>query len=74
MAIYQQKVAKYCNSRVKSKTIKVGNLDLRTSKVSQPTEVGKLSPKWEGPYQVVKIIRPGAYQLQRSDGSIVPRS
>ena len=74
MAIYQQKVAKCYNSRVRSKAFKVGDLVLKKSKVFQLTEVRKLSSKWEGPYQVVKIIKLEAYQLQRSDGSIIPRS
>ena len=56
-AAYQQKVAKYYNSRVKSKIFQVNDLVLRESKVSQPTEVEKLSPKWEGPYLIIKIVR-----------------
>ena len=71
---YQQRVAKYYNSRVKTKAFQVGNLVLRESKVSQPTKVDKLSPKWEGPYIIIRVIRPGAYQLQRPDGSFVPWS
>ena len=74
MAAYQHRVAKYYNSRVKSKIFEQGDLVLRKAEASQPTEIGKLSPKWEGPYQVIKVIRPGAYQLQRMDGSIVPRT
>ena len=70
--VYQQKVAKYYNSRVKSKVFQVGDLVLRESKVSQNTKVKKLSPKWEGPYVIIKFIRPGAYQPQRPDGSLVP--
>ena len=71
---YQQKVAKYYNSRVKTKAFQIGDLVLWESKVSQPTEIGKLSPKWEEPYVITRVIRPGAYQLQRPDGSLVPRS
>ena len=74
MAAYQHKVAKYYNSRVKSKIFERGDLVLRKAEASQPIEIGKLSPRWEGPYQVTKVVRPGAYQLQRMDGSIVPRT
>ena len=65
-------MTKYYNSRVKSKVFQVGDLVLRESKVFQPTEVKKLSSKWEGPYVIIKVIRPGAYQLQRPDGSLIP--
>jgi hypothetical protein len=34
----------------------------------------KLSPTWEGPYEVVVMTRPGSYKLQREDGSEVPNS
>ena len=46
----------------------------RWEEVSQPIKVKKLSPKWEGPYQVSKVIRPGAFQLKRVDGSDVLRT
>jgi hypothetical protein len=34
----------------------------------------KLSSIWEGPFEVVKVTRPGSYRLQREDGSEVPNS
>ena len=61
--IYQQRVAKYYNSKVKSKVFQVDDLVLRESKVSQPTKLEKLSLKWEGPYVIIKVIKPGTYQL-----------
>ena len=69
---YQQKVAKYYNFKVKTKVFQVDNLVLRESKVSQPTEVRKLSPKWKESYVIIRVIKPGAYQLQRPDGSLIP--
>ena len=74
MVIYRYKVAKYYNSRVKSKVFELGDLVLRRTEASQPVEVGKLSLKWEGPYQIIKVIRLGAHQLQRMDKSIVPQT
>ena len=67
-------MVKYYNSRVKSKVFQVDDLVLRESKISQPTKVKKLSLKWEGPYVIIKVIRPNAYQLQRPDSSLVPQS
>ena len=60
--------------RVKGKASKVGDLVLRRTEASQPTEVGKLSLRWEGSYQVVRIVRPEAYQLQRLDNSIASQT
>jgi hypothetical protein len=34
----------------------------------------KLSPAWEGPYDVVQVTRTSSYRLQREDGSEVPNS
>jgi hypothetical protein len=28
----------------------------------------KLSPPWEGPYIVVKVLKPGTYKLANEDG------
>jgi hypothetical protein len=28
----------------------------------------KLSPSWEGPYVVVKVLKPGTYKLANNDG------
>ncbi|KAK2999691.1 hypothetical protein RJ639_023943 [Escallonia herrerae] len=34
--------------------------------------VGKLSPNWEGPYKVSKVLRPGAYSLETLFGEAIP--
>jgi hypothetical protein len=34
----------------------------------------KLSPTWEGPYEVVEMTRPDSYMLQQEDGSEVSNS
>ena len=68
MATYQRKVARYYNSRVKSKAFRVGDLVLRRAAVSRPQSQGKLVPNWEGPYEVVEVIRPGTYRLKELGG------
>ena len=75
LGIYQQRVAKYYNSKVRRRSFKVDDLVLR--KVFQNTQEvnsGKLGPTWEGPYRVTSIPRVGAYRLQTLDGTDVPRS
>ncbi|XP_038973062.1 uncharacterized protein LOC103706605 [Phoenix dactylifera] len=74
MAKYQQRTAQYYNARVKVKSFKVGDLVLRRAEASQPTEQGKMAPNWEGPYQIARVQRPGAYKLRSLDGTPIPRS
>ena len=73
MSAYKQKVARYYNSRVKSKTFRVGDLVLRRAAVTQPQNQGKLAPNWEGPYKVTEVIRPGTYRLKELGGIMLPR-
>ena len=74
MAAYRQKVARYYDRRVKMKVFRPGDLVLRKAEVSKPTEQGKLSPNWEGPYKVTETLRPGAYKLEYLDGTAIPRT
>ncbi|KAK3010158.1 hypothetical protein RJ639_012422 [Escallonia herrerae] len=36
--------------------------------------VEKLSPNWEGPYKVSKVLRPSAYSLETLSGEAIPRT
>lgn len=72
MSRYRARMAKAYNNRVKLWTFQVGNMVMRRVDVSHP--VGKLDPKWEGPYKVIEIAREGAYRLQHSNGKILPRT
>uniref|UniRef100_A0A2N9IUL6 Uncharacterized protein n=1 Tax=Fagus sylvatica TaxID=28930 RepID=A0A2N9IUL6_FAGSY len=62
--VYQQRMARYYDRRVKHREFKVGDLVLRkvTLATKDPTQ-GKLGPTWEGPYRVVKFHRRGTYHL-----------
>jgi hypothetical protein len=69
MSAYQEKVARYFNTRVKCRSFKVGDLVL--SKVTLTTKdlaEGKMTPSWEGPYKVIKCRRIEAYYLEDSKG------
>ncbi|KAK3022349.1 hypothetical protein RJ639_047054 [Escallonia herrerae] len=62
--VIKQRVARYYNQRVRSKQFQEGDLVLRKLEVSDPkVATGKLSPNWEGPYRVIKVLKPGAYAL-----------
>uniref|UniRef100_A0A2N9FQA3 Integrase catalytic domain-containing protein n=1 Tax=Fagus sylvatica TaxID=28930 RepID=A0A2N9FQA3_FAGSY len=71
--VYQQRMARYYDRRVKYREFKVGDLVLR--KVTLATKdltQGKLGPTWEGPYKVVKFHRRGTYHLEKLDGDALP--
>lgn len=70
MASCQQQVAQYYNARVKTKIIQP-DLVLQQVKISKPTEQGKLSPNWKGPYQISKVIQLGDYKLEELDGTAI---
>ncbi|GAA0145172.1 hypothetical protein LIER_05425 [Lithospermum erythrorhizon] len=74
MLKYKQLMARTYNRRVKSRQFRVGDLVLRLRSASQPKEQGKLSPKWEGPYRVKKVVGPSTYELEDLDGKAVPRT
>uniref|UniRef100_A0A2N9JBP4 Reverse transcriptase domain-containing protein n=1 Tax=Fagus sylvatica TaxID=28930 RepID=A0A2N9JBP4_FAGSY len=71
--VYQQRMARYYDRRVKHREFKVGDLVLRkvTLATKDPTQ-GKLGPTWEGPYRVVKLHRRGTYHLEKLDGNALP--
>jgi hypothetical protein len=48
--------------------------DFLLQKIQMTKDRHKLSPTWEGPFDVVEVTRPGSYRLQREDGSEVPNS
>nr|XP_018677532.1 PREDICTED: uncharacterized protein LOC103974988 [Musa acuminata subsp. malaccensis] len=72
---YKRAVARVYNRRVRPRSIKIEDLVLRKIEVSHPTQVrGKLAPKWEGPYRVIGVSRPGTFRLATMDGDPVPRT
>ncbi|GAA0185605.1 hypothetical protein LIER_32893 [Lithospermum erythrorhizon] len=71
---YKQLMARTYNRRVKNRQFRVGDLVLRLLSASQPKEQGKLSPKWEGPYRVKRVVGASTYELEDLDGKIIPRT
>ena len=73
MKRYQEKMARYYNSKVKPRQFSIGNLVLRrvTLATKDPFQ-GKLGPNWEGPYKVIEIQRPGNYHLEDTNGRRLP--
>nr|GEZ00827.1 reverse transcriptase domain-containing protein [Tanacetum cinerariifolium] len=68
------KMEKYYNSKVRSTSFKPGDLVHRSNDTSRAEAVGKLVPKWEGPYEVTKALGKGANKLRDRDGKQLPRT
>ena len=74
MALYQERMMRYYNQRVKLKRFNPRDMVLR--KISQATKdlnEGKLGPNWEGPYKVIRYSRRGSYYLEDTYGKPLPR-
>jgi hypothetical protein len=69
---YQAEIVKWWDKKVRQKNIKPGHLVLQ--RIANPEIVGKLQLKWEGPFLVVSLSRPGSYMLIDMDGNDIPRS
>ena len=71
-ARYQQALRRYHSRRVHARCFEEGDLVLR--RVQSAKGTNKLSPKWEGPYRVVRVSRPGAVHLETEDGTPLQNS
>ncbi|GKA36233.1 reverse transcriptase domain-containing protein [Tanacetum coccineum] len=68
------KMEKYYNSKVCNTSFNPEDLVYRSNEVSHAKESGKLSPKWEGPYEVTEALGKGAYKLRDRNGKLLPRT
>nr|GEV51928.1 reverse transcriptase domain-containing protein [Tanacetum cinerariifolium] len=71
-AKYKTKVEQYYNKRVCPMSFKVGDYVYRKNKASRVANLGKLGPKWEGPYLIVEAYQNGSYKLRTMDDKEVP--
>nr|XP_043612559.1 uncharacterized protein LOC122584465 [Erigeron canadensis] len=70
----KRQIAKYYNKKVRPMTFKVGDHVWRKNEASRREDLGKLGPKWEGPYKVKETNGDGSYILTELDGYPVPRT
>ncbi|GKF00197.1 reverse transcriptase domain-containing protein, partial [Tanacetum coccineum] len=54
-------MTKYYNVRVRGVTFRPEDFVYRSNDASHAVAGGKLGPKWEGPYEVTKVLSDGAY-------------
>ncbi|XP_074355737.1 uncharacterized protein LOC141695388 [Apium graveolens] len=74
MEEYKEKTREHFSKKSRVKNFQVGELVLRDTEASDPTNTGKLMPNWEGSYKVKEVLRPGTYKLLNMDGSEVPNT
>ncbi|GKD90878.1 reverse transcriptase domain-containing protein [Tanacetum coccineum] len=68
------RIEKYYNSKVRNTSFKPGDLVYRSNDASRAKEVGKLGPKWEGPYEITEALGKGTYKLRDRDGKQLSRT
>ena len=71
-AWYQQALHRYHSHRVHARCLEEGDLVLQ--RVQSAKNSNKLTPKWEGPYRVKRVTRPGVVRLETEDGIPVSNS
>jgi ribonuclease HI/transposase InsO family protein len=67
-ARYQQSLRRYHARRVRPRGFQVGDLVLRLRQDARGRH--KLTPPWEGPFIIAKILKPGTYKLANDKGEV----
>jgi hypothetical protein len=67
-ARYQQSLRRYHTRGVRPRGFQVGDLVLRLRQNAQGRH--KLTPPWEGPFIIAKILKPGTYKLANDQGEV----
>ena len=67
-ARYQQSLRRYHARGVRPRDLQVGDLELRLRQDAQGCH--KLTPPWEGPFIIARILKPGTYKLANNQGEV----
>jgi hypothetical protein len=71
-AQYLQGIRRYHDRNIREWSFSIGNFVLR--RIQDESGLHKLNLRWEGPFIVKQITRPGSYRLQYLEGQDVPNS
>ena len=72
---YQHAAEKYYNSNVRKRRFNEGDLIIRKVFLNTAEwNTGKLGANWEGPYMIIKVVRPGSYEMANMQGIKIPRT
>nr|ABA98453.1 retrotransposon protein, putative, unclassified [Oryza sativa Japonica Group] len=58
--------SRYHEKRIRARTLSIGDYVLR--RVQSQAGRNNLLPKWEGPYTITQVLRPGAFKIADGDG------
>ena len=67
--IYQRRIARTFNKKVKPEKIKAGDMVLKQSKAIVLDPRGKFRLNWEGPYLVKTVLPKGAIKISNLEGN-----
>jgi hypothetical protein len=68
LAQYQQSLRRYHARRIRPRGFQVGDLVLRLQQDTRGRH--KLTPPWEGPFVMAKVLKPGTYKLANDQGEV----
>jgi hypothetical protein len=71
-AQYLQGIRRYHDRNMREQSFSIGDLVLRC--IQDESGLHKLNSRWEGPFVVKQVTRPGSYRLQYPEGQDVPNS
>ena len=71
--LYQNRMARAFNKKVKPRHFSPGQLVLKRIFPNQDEAKGKFSPNWQGPYIVSRVLTGGALILAEMDGEVWPK-
>jgi hypothetical protein len=71
-ARYLQGIRRYHDHNMRERSFNIGDLVLRC--VQDESDLHKLNSRWEGPFVVKQVTRPGSHRLQYPEGQDVPNS
>lgn len=74
LKVYQARISKGYNKKVKPRKFEVGDLILKENPKNQPNreQKGNFEPNWLGPYVITATFGTGAYQLATPEGDFLP--
>jgi hypothetical protein len=71
-ARYLQGIRQYHNRNLRERSFSIGDLVLR--RIQDESSLYKLNSRWEGPFVIKHVTRPGSYRLQYPEGQDVLNS